>query len=164
MEGPGCPEGAVMGRVREPDLERGPPDPSTAGEKPQCQGVVEPAERRWNRARTRGSQPSRATRTGPESYQRHPAAPRDRAVKHRGLQKRKAEPAGTALTTQRGATAKQADSITAQKLAEIGTAIRSANRRVRSVGKGGGRLSFADTVPWFNSYASQVTRRRRYST
>ncbi|KAJ1081843.1 hypothetical protein NDU88_002016 [Pleurodeles waltl] len=34
-------------------------------------------------------------------------APRDRAVKHRGLQKRKAEPAGTALTTQRGATAKQ---------------------------------------------------------
>ncbi|KAJ1216796.1 hypothetical protein NDU88_004395 [Pleurodeles waltl] len=86
--------------------------------------------------------------------------PRDRAVKHRGLQKRKAEPAGTALTTQRGATAKQADSITAQKLAEIGTAIRSASGRVRSVGKGGVRLSFADTVPWFNSYASQVTRRR----
>ncbi|KAJ1139874.1 hypothetical protein NDU88_006237 [Pleurodeles waltl] len=68
---------------------------------------AEPAERQWNRARTRGSQPSRATRAGPESYQRHPAAPRDRAAKHRGLQKRKAEPAGTALTTQRGATAKQ---------------------------------------------------------
>ncbi|KAJ1165637.1 hypothetical protein NDU88_006056 [Pleurodeles waltl] len=67
----------------------------------------EPAERRWNRARTRGSQPSRATRAGPESYKRHPAAPRDRAAKHRGFQKRKAEPAGTALTTQRGATAKQ---------------------------------------------------------
>ncbi|KAJ1209140.1 hypothetical protein NDU88_004518 [Pleurodeles waltl] len=33
--------------------------------------------------------------------------PRDRAARHRGLQKRKAEPAGTALTTQRGATAKQ---------------------------------------------------------
>ncbi|KAJ1195733.1 hypothetical protein NDU88_005001 [Pleurodeles waltl] len=38
MEGPGCPEGAVMGRVREPDPERGPPGPSTAGEKPQGQG------------------------------------------------------------------------------------------------------------------------------
>ncbi|KAJ1195697.1 hypothetical protein NDU88_004965 [Pleurodeles waltl] len=38
MEGPGCPEGAVMGGVREPDLERAPPDPSTAGEKPQGQG------------------------------------------------------------------------------------------------------------------------------
>ncbi|KAJ1195761.1 hypothetical protein NDU88_005029 [Pleurodeles waltl] len=38
MEGPGCPEGAVMGRVREPDLERAPPDPRTVGEKPQDQG------------------------------------------------------------------------------------------------------------------------------
>ncbi|KAJ1195758.1 hypothetical protein NDU88_005026 [Pleurodeles waltl] len=52
MEGPGCPAGAVMGGVREPDPKKGPPtaprpkkkgpprspDPSTAGEKPQGQG------------------------------------------------------------------------------------------------------------------------------
>ncbi|KAJ1151385.1 hypothetical protein NDU88_004167 [Pleurodeles waltl] len=82
--------------------------------------VAEPAERRRCRARTRGSYPRRVTRAGPEGYSWRPAASRSRAVKHRVLLNRKAEPAGIVLTVQRGAPAKQLGTNDAEVASRVG--------------------------------------------